>query len=189
MIKQSLVTLSFLGTALAHAQKSGEIVNTTYTTTFSHYGNLSNVLSCQPGMKGGYAIPDTLSLRSHAVELGVDIHNNEDLIHLSFEAVERERRNGVGPGEFSDRPYSEGCKPLMERIQTEIDGKELVWVTVSRRVNRYFDNVSIVQRDINGEVKNVRWNKVRKIMESVTVDLAGFKFTKIQEVNVDVKAY
>ncbi len=183
-VKEMEVTMKWImGLALlGNAAWAAPIVDEKIKTTFSDYGKLSNWLTCEPGWDGTYATTDTLTLKSHSLDLNVDVGNQPFKAH-SFDAVEsgRARRWG-GP---SKRPYDLGCKPAIEKIEKDLGTADVVEIEVHRTVEETYNHEIMTRRKRNGDVLGNETLKVKQYVEHLRFTLGGEEFNLYRTVNLE----
>ncbi len=169
-MKNLMATLSFLP-ALALAQPS---IDEKIVATFSDYNQFDSMVTCSPGYRGNYPTSDTITIKSHAIDLGLGISKD-------FQAetdTGRTTETGV-PGR---RPYEDGCKPAMEKLKAAI-AKEVVEVIVHRTLTVWPKTSGRVYRKVTGEVLRVEHITTQESFERFAFELGGLKFSSGQTLN------
>lgn len=168
----------FLGALVSTSAfgRTTTLVDETFTATFSDYRDISTVLTCKPGHRGGFATPDTLILKKYAVDLGIEIQGD----FVAFDSTALKKEGPMLPGR--PRHYDEGCKPAIEAFKKAVD-RDTVEVKVHRMVHNTTNSSSRAYRNRAGEVQSVDYIDTPMIYESIQVEIAGLKFMLSQQTN------
>lgn len=176
-----LLAMGLLSLNQGHAQGRETLENETFVATFSLYDKkLEEVLTCDPGYRGGFETADVLKLKSFTVDMGLPVQMEEEFFAHSSLGLENDPPN-VPPGAL--RPYAEGCQLAIDRIKAAIKDKEIVELKVRRNVNIYPNTSGRAYRKVNGEVVSVKYQTFEQINEFLTVEFAGENFWASRSVN------
>ena len=161
--------IGLLATSSVFASET--IFDETYTTTFSHFNNLDEILKCEPGYRGGFATEDTLLLKSNTIATG-DISNMGDFFSFS----------GIGlandpPHSHGIRPYAEGCQLAIDQFKANIAGKDIIEISVHRTGTKSTDLHYRPRRNAAGESLRFDQFYAEEIYEYTTTEIGGFSFT------------
>jgi len=146
-------------------------------TTFSDYGQLEKMLTCIPGFRGGFATDDILILKG-GIELGLSIYHPEYRADSDLGLKNDPPHSQPGP-----RPYKEGCQLAIDQFKAEINAKEIVEVTVNRKIEMWPKTEGRARRKRNGEVVTVDYFTYEQYIEFFEFTLGGFRFWNNQTVN------
>jgi hypothetical protein len=173
-----ILVFSLLVSALAFGAET-VVVDETFTTTFSDYGDLAGVLTCTPGLRGSYPTLEALMLRSSTVDLGFEIAN-KPFVAYSDDALQRE---GVRGGGAIVRPYDAGCKPALEKWRKKLEAFSTLEVKVHRKVVSYVSQNTRAFRSRDGRVDHAKTIETELRRETFRFELGGLKFSLDQMVN------
>lgn len=169
-----IITISALFSMHAFASVQ-TLVEEEKTATVSYLNDSRGMLKCSPGFDGGYITQDTLTLPGYAVSAAPQYANDEFIAHVPLEFVK-----GTTEGRAKKRPYEKGCKLALERLRAAVAGKEVIEVTVTRKVTSYVDTLPTAHRDAKGDVTSVEYPRYENIVEIQRFELAGIEFTLVK---------
>lgn len=174
VIQRSKMILMGLLAAVSSAAFANDnvLAEETFKATFSDYGLIDNVLKCTPGYRGFYPTADVVELQQHTVDLGYAVTDKvyRSYSKLGLENDPQNRRVG------ERRPYAEGCKLAIDKIKSEIAGKEVVELTIHRRVTQMSNAQNRATRKLNGDVLQVNLIQSLLVFESINFIFAGLEF-------------
>lgn len=156
-----------MGLSHAHAE---QIADEDFTATFSHYNKLEEMLTCQPGYRGGFATPDTLFLKPSAIATGAP--DLGDFVSFSYLGMDNDPPRQTGP-----RPYAEGCQLAIDQFKVTIAAKEVIEVPVRRAVYKSGGTLYRPRRNVAGITDGFNQVNMETVNEIYTTTVGGFEFT------------
>ncbi len=155
---------------LSSAVASETVFDETYTTTFSHFNKLDEMLKCEPGYRGGFATEDTLILNSNTIATGYTV-NMGDFYSFSGLGLAKDPPHSRGR-----RPYAEGCQLAIDQFKEKIAGKDIIEISVHRTGTRSTDLNYRPVRNVAGENLSIQQFYAEEIYEYTATEIGGFDF-------------